>query len=51
MITVEEIVKSYWKDFGRNLYRIYDYENLESADGYKVFERIESLFGVFESEG
>ena len=37
--------------YGRNYYRRYDYENLESADADKVFERIESQFGVFESEG
>ncbi len=51
MITVEEIVKSHWKEYGRNYYRRYDYENLESADADKVFERIESQFSVFESEG
>ena len=51
LVTVEEIVKNHWKEYGRNYYRRYDYENLESADADKVFERIESQFGVFESEG
>lgn len=44
LITVEDIVKSHWKRFGRNYYRRYDYENLESNDAAKVFARIESQF-------
>lgn len=42
LITVEDIVKSHWKRFGRNYYRRYDYENLQSDDAAKVFARIES---------
>ena len=44
LVTVEDIVKSHWKRFGRNYYRRYDYENLDSNDAAKVFARIESQF-------
>ena len=42
LISVEEIVKNHWKEFGRNYYQRYDYENLENADADKVFKQIES---------
>ena len=47
---MENIVKSHWKEFGRNYYRRYDYENLENQAATKVFARIESQFKVFEGE-
>lgn len=50
LVTVENIVKSHWKEFGRNYYRRYDYENLENQAAAKVFARIESQFKVFEGE-
>ena len=49
-MTVEQIVREHWEEFGRNYYRRYDYENLPSEDAAKVFERIESQFAVFEAE-
>jgi phosphoglucomutase len=42
IISVEDIVKNHWKEFGRNYYQRYDYENLENADADKVFKQIES---------
>jgi phosphoglucomutase len=50
LVTVEDIVKAHWAEFGRNYYRRYDYENLETEAANKVFARIESQFGVFEKE-
>jgi len=50
-VTVESIVKDHWKEFGRNYYRRYDYENLETEAANKVFAQIESQFSVFEGEG
>lgn len=51
LVTVESIVKAHWKEFGRNYYRRYDYENLETEAANKVFAQIESQFAVFEGEG
>lgn len=50
LVTVEDIVKNHWKEYGRNYYRRYDYENLENKSAAKVFQRIESQFSVFEYE-
>jgi phosphoglucomutase len=50
LVTVEDIVKAHWERFGRNYYRRYDYENLDSDAAAKVFARIESQFSVFEHE-
>ena len=50
LVTVEQIVKEHWKEYGRNYYRRYDYENLETEHANKIFERIESQFPVFEGE-
>lgn len=50
LVTVEEIVKSHWAEYGRNYYRRYDYEGLETEAADKVFAQIESQFSVFEGE-
>jgi len=49
-VTIEQIVKDHWKEFGRNYYRRYDYETLETEKANKIFERIEAQFSVFEGE-
>lgn len=50
LVTVEQIVREHWKEYGRNYYRRYDYENLPTEDAAKVFAQIESQFSVFEGE-
>ena len=50
LVTIEQIVKEHWATYGRNFYRRYDYEGLETEDAAKVFARIESQFEVFEKE-
>lgn len=50
LVTVEDIVKDHWKKYGRNYYRRYDYEGLETDRADKVFAQIESQFKVFEAE-
>ena len=47
LVTIEQIVKEHWATYGRNYYRRYDYEGLETEDANKVFARIESQFDVF----
>ena len=44
LVTVEQIAKAHWAEYGRNYYRRYDYENLESELADKVFAQIESSF-------
>lgn len=48
--TVQEIVEAHWKEYGRNYYRRYDYEDLDSEAAAKVFEQIESQMSIFQSE-
>lgn len=50
MISVENIVKSHWEEYGRNYYQRYDYENLETSDADKVFKRLEEQMNVFTQE-
>uniref|UniRef100_A0A7S3CRG0 phosphoglucomutase (alpha-D-glucose-1,6-bisphosphate-dependent) n=1 Tax=Strombidium rassoulzadegani TaxID=1082188 RepID=A0A7S3CRG0_9SPIT len=50
LVTVEDIVREHWQAYGRNYYRRYDYEGLETEAADKVFAQIESQFGVFEAE-
>lgn len=49
-MTVEDIVTAHWKEYGRNYYRRYDYEGLDTESADKVFAMIESQFEVFEKE-
>lgn len=48
LVTVEHIVKDFWAEYGRNYYRRYDYENLDTESADKVFAQIESQFDIFE---
>merc|ERR1712086_1034657 len=50
LISVEDIVRNHWSQFGRNYYRRYDYEVLSTEDAAQIFERIESQFDVFQQE-
>lgn len=38
LVSVADIVKAHWNEYGRNYYQRYDYENLETADADKVFK-------------
>ena len=53
LISIEDIVTDHWREFGRNYYQRYDYENLENADADKVFKQLEQEIPVFiaEAEG
>ena len=50
LVTVEQIAKAHWAEYGRNYYRRYDYENLESELAAKVFAQIEASFASFKAE-
>ena len=50
LITVEDIVRGHWAEYGRNYYQRYDYEGLETADADKIFQLLESQLPVFQGE-
>ena len=50
MVTIENILKNHWKEYGRNYYRRYDYENLDNESAAKVFAQIEGSFDTFQNE-
>lgn len=43
--SVEEILKEHWKEYGRNYFTRYDYEECESEGANKMMERLETLIG------
>ena len=43
-------MRNHWAEYGRNYYRRYDYEGLETEAAAKVFAQIEASFGEFEGE-
>jgi len=48
LITVEDIVKEHWKQYGRNYYCRYDYEGLPDDKAKKVFDHLRSIFKEFK---
>lgn len=48
--TVEEIVTAHWREYGRNYYQRYDYENIDSALADKVFKKLDLEMAVFAAE-
>jgi len=50
LITVENIVKSHWKEFGRNYYSRFDYETVETEGANKMMEHLETQFEGFMKE-
>lgn len=49
--SVEEILKSHWKQFGRNFFTRYDYENCESAPCNQMMEELEKKVSSPEYKG
>lgn len=50
LISVEEIVKQHWAEYGRNYYQRYDYENLSTEDADKVFDQVKASMAGFQGE-
>jgi len=53
LISVEDIVKAHWKEYGRNYYQRYDYENLPTFKADMVFDNLKKEMNEFikEAEG
>lgn len=49
LIGIEQIVKDHWKEFGRNYYSRYDYENLEKPIAEKLLSDLKLKFKEFEN--
>mmetsp|Transcript_24601 Transcript_24601/g.53243 ORF Transcript_24601/g.53243 Transcript_24601/m.53243 type:complete len:242 (+) Transcript_24601:1097-1822(+) len=47
LVSVEDIVKGHWKEYGRNYYCRYDYENVESERAGQVTARLTDYIELF----
>ena len=41
LVSVEDLMKRFWKTYGRNYYTRYDYENIETEKGNAIWEHLE----------
>eukprot|EP00894_Picocystis_sp_ML_P002841 jgi/Pico_ML_1/53358/g3919.t1 len=57
LVSVEDVAMEHWKEFGRNFFSRYDYENCDSGDANKMMDHIRGIiansskgttFGEFE---
>lgn len=46
LVSVADIVKSHWAEFGRNYYCRYDYENVDKAGAEAMFAKMTAFDGV-----
>eukprot|EP00428_Durinskia_dybowskii_P000774 CAMPEP_0170295168 /NCGR_PEP_ID=MMETSP0116_2-20130129/47707_1 /TAXON_ID=400756 /ORGANISM="Durinskia baltica, Strain CSIRO CS-38" /LENGTH=613 /DNA_ID=CAMNT_0010546717 /DNA_START=62 /DNA_END=1903 /DNA_ORIENTATION=- len=42
LVSVEEITKAHWKEFGRNYYCRYDYEGVDASQANEMMERLKA---------
>ena len=42
-MSIAQIVKDHWAQYGRNYYQRYDYEGLETESAKAVFSQLESF--------
>lgn len=45
---VDAIVNEFWKEFGRNYYSRFDYEEVDSGDAEKIMELLRTRFDEFK---
>jgi len=48
LVSVEDILQEHWKQYGRNFYSRYDYEEVDTDAANKVMERLQTKFKEFE---
>lgn len=51
LVGVEDIVREFWKTYGRNYYSRYDYEEVDADGAKKLMAQLETKFGEFEKMG
>lgn len=49
LVTIEDIVKSHWKEYGRNFYCRYDYEGVDSSNADKVMSELRNRINDFNN--
>jgi len=47
LVTVEDIVKAHWREFGRNYYMRYDYEGVDSDKANQLMATLQAKFTQF----
>jgi phosphoglucomutase len=50
LVSVEDIVKAHWSEYGRNYYCRYDYENVDKAGAEAMFAQMTKFDGVVGQE-
>jgi len=50
LVTVEEVVKGHWKEFGRNYYIRYDFEAVETKGANDMMAHLQTQFEPFMKE-
>jgi len=51
LVSVEDVVREHWENFGRNYYTRYDYENVEADLAQKVMARLNGIIFMFQLTG
>ncbi len=51
LVPVEQIVKSHWKEYGRNYFSRYDYEQVSSEAGNQVMATLDELMKTMKATG
>ena len=41
LVSVEDLMKRFWKTYGRNYYTRYDYENIDTEKGNAIWKHLE----------
>lgn len=50
LVSVEEIAKTYWKEFGRHYYTRYDYEGLETEKADNMMNGLKAKIQEFQEK-
>mmetsp|Transcript_59288 Transcript_59288/g.89445 ORF Transcript_59288/g.89445 Transcript_59288/m.89445 type:complete len:172 (-) Transcript_59288:102-617(-) len=50
LVTVEDVAKAHWAEYGRNYYARYDYEGVEKAPAEKMMEELAQQAGKLEGK-
>uniref|UniRef100_A0A7S0EQS2 phosphoglucomutase (alpha-D-glucose-1,6-bisphosphate-dependent) n=1 Tax=Phaeocystis antarctica TaxID=33657 RepID=A0A7S0EQS2_9EUKA len=51
LVGVGDVVRQHWREFGRNFYTRYDYEEVDAAKANEIVARLEELGARYEKEG
>ena len=49
LVSVEEIAKAYWKEFGRHYYTRYDYEGLQTEEADRLMDGLKASIASFQT--